>query len=410
MPRRHFNGRHLPGGVVLGVVAALAACGEAPDPFDPGKACDFTGSAAHGTGTVQISGVRARTGATRAGAWSRSSNFGSLTVIDAFTVDGEGRPLGELFILYDNTPEVDTVELLPVSLGELLSPVPPFGSFAFIAEGYDPAIGDYDRWLVSTHGCLVIEQAVENDRVVARMKIDGEWRTRSNQSLGRASVTAVINAPLVTLLTPATEFRDSLRATLTGGRAETLRALALDAFQVLHPEQTRMVVAGTSAADTTRELWLSIPGVPVTGDSISLEAASVEEALAGRADRPFAMLRLVVDGNPGTITEIWPSTSGWVKFERVVQNGPAALCGAAWGTFAFDAQGTRLSSGGSRTSLGTMQVTDGRFATRFTPLFPSDTVGDRSRPPTSPTFRGSSPASPLFRLTPQTPNETAQCQ
>ena len=394
-------------GLAGGSLALLAACGDAPDPFDPGKACDFTGSAVHGTAQVDVNPVRSRSGVTRAGAWSTSSNFAALTVIDAFTVDGEGRPVGELFVLYNAAPAPDTVELVPATLAELHS-IPPEGSFAFIAEGYDPAVGDYDRWLVSGHGCLVIDQVVDNDRVVGRLKIiDGEWRTKANQFLGKASVTAVFNAPLVSLLTPTTEFRDSLRATLSGGRTETLRSLTLDAFQVLHPEQTRLVIAGTVSADTTRELWLSIPGVPITGDSIALDSVGVDDAIAGRAAVPFAMMRLVVAGGTGTISDIWTSTGGGVKFARVVQNGPAALCGAAWGTFAFTARGTRLGAGGSRTDIGTMQATEGGFAARFTPLMPMDTVGDPARPPASPFRVSARPIAPSFRLA--APASTQRC-
>src|SRR5687767_2731397 len=135
-----------------GALALLTACGEAPDPMTPEELCDFSGTAAYGTGHVELGPVRARIGATRAGAWSTSSNFGALTVIDAFTVDGEGRPLGELFILYNDAPRPDTVPLVPATLAELHS-IPPEGSFAFIAEGYDPVVGDYDRWLVSGGGC-----------------------------------------------------------------------------------------------------------------------------------------------------------------------------------------------------------------------------------------------------------------
>lgn len=394
-----------------GGLALLTACGEAPDPVTPEELCDFSGTAAYGTGHVELGPVRARIGATRAGAWSTSSNFGALTVIDAFTVDGEGRPLGELFILYNDAPRTDTVPLVPATLAQLHS-IPPDGSFAFIAEGYDPVVGDYDRWLVSGGGCLVIDQVVENDRIVGRLKIiNGEWRTKANQLLGKASVTAYFTASLVTLLTPTSEFRDSVRATLSGGRNEIVRAMTVDAFQVLHPDQTRLVIAGFAPLDTTRELWLSVPGVPITGDSIAFDAVSVDQALTGRAGGPFAMLRMTTPGPTATITEIWPSTGGWVKFDRVVQNGPAALCGAAWGRFEFDAQGTRLASGGSRTSLGSMQVREGRFAARFTPLMPTDTVGDPTRPPASPLASRratASMASLALRLTPSEP-ASQQC-
>lgn len=393
--------------MIGGSLVLLAACGDAPDPFDPAEACDFTGSAVHGTGHVDVGPVRARTGVTRAGAWSTSSVLAALTVIDAFTIDGEGRPVGELFVLYNAAPAPDTVELVPATLAELHS-IPPDGSFAFIAEGFDPAVEDYDRWLVSGHGCLVIDQVVENERIIGRLRIiDGEWRTKANQFLGKASVTATFNAPLVSMLTPTTELRDSVRATLTGGRNESLRAFTLDAFQVLHPEQTRMAIVGSVLADTTRELWLSIPGVPITGDSIALDSVGVTEALAGRADVPFAMMRLVVPGGTGTVADVWTSTGGWVKFDRVVQNGPAALCGAAFGKFAFTARGARLGAGGARTDLGTMEVADGAFASRFTPLMPTDTVGDPARPPTA-AFRASRPrTAPAFRLA--APASTQRC-
>lgn len=371
----------------------LAACGGGDDPLTPEQRCDFAGTAAPGTANVQIDGGFSRAGVTRSGAWSTATGFGGLTVIDAFTVDGEGRPLSELFVFYDAPPTAAAVELVPVSLAQLLG-TPPDGSFAFIAEAYNGAFGDYDRWLVSAPGCLVIDEAVVDDRIVARLKISGTWRSRANDSLGVGSVTATINAPLVTFRNVETVFRDSMRATLAGGRVEDLRAMTLDAFQVLHPTQTRLVIAGTEAADTTRELWLSIPGVPVTGDSIALDSVGVDEALSGRTAGPSAWLRLVVPGSAATITEIWPSTGGWVTFDRVVQTGPAALCAAAFGRFAFTARGTSLGPGGSRTSLGTMQVTGGRFATRYTPLMPRDTVRDLGDPPASPRSAAFQPAAP----------------
>jgi len=97
------------------------------------------------------------------------------------------------------------------------------------------------------------------------------------------------------------------------------------------------------------------------------------------------MLRLLdVAGTQLAVREIWISTSGWVKFGKVVQNGSLALCGAVSGTFAFTAEGTSLSN--PSVSLGSSNVTGGSFGTRMTIVAQSDTLFDPT--PLPPAARG----------------------
>ena len=314
-------------------------------------------------------------------------------VIDVFETDAALRPIGEMFFFVPQAPRPDTLALMPVSVAELNDPAFfPREPFAVFAEAFDAAAKDYGRWLQQTSGCLVIDEAVANDRIAGRFRAEGTWVPVAGSPLGVGSVTGAFNAPLVAFLSPTDALRDTMHAVLSGGRAETIATGQLDAFQVLHPAQTRLLIAGTMPADTTRELWLSLTGVPQAGDSIVLDSVSVDDGIAGRSATPFGMVRLTRPtlGAP-ELREVWTSTRGWVKLDRVLQTGPLALCGAAWGRFAFDARGEALGAGGARTPLGTLTVSGASFVTRFTVLAPSDTAGDPARPPSAAAFRPMAP-------------------
>ena len=391
--RRRMPRRWIP----LFALVALS-CGGGDGPTPPTDACDFAGAAATlGMGSISIENLFARSVSARSGAWEQSGQAAGFTIIDAYTADASGRPTSELFVFLRARPAVDTVSLVPVTLTQLRTAgfIPP-GSIIAFGELYDADAGDYTRWFLGTSGCLAVDQAVANDRIKVRIRAAGTWVNGSGASLGPATLVASVYAPLFSLVTPEDTLRDTMAVTLTGDRAETLRTSTLDAFQVLHADQTRLLIVGSVATDTTREVWLSLPGVPRAGDSIPLASVTVDQALTGRSTQPFAMLRLVVPGTSGgTITEIWPSTSGWVKFDDLIMTGPAALCSAAWGRFAFEAAGTRLESGGGRTSLGTTTASAGSFVTRYTVLPPADTLQDPSRPPATP---------PRTMLAPTAPN------
>lgn len=314
----------------------------------------------------------------RASGYQQGSATAAYTILDGYNTDARNRPTGELFVLLRSAAKVGGVPLVPVTLEQLNNPgFFPTGAIAAYAEAYDATAKEYTRWLLAKSGCVRVASVSggADGEVHAFAILKGEWRSNTGALLGQGTASALIDAPLL-------DFRagtapDSMRASITGIRAKPFVAATLDAFQVLHPQQTRLVVVGTQPADTTREIWLTINGVPQTGDSIALGAVTLAEARATRADPPrsFAMLRLLeFAGTKPAVREIWISSSGWVKFGKVVQNGPLALCGAVSGTFAFTAEGTSLSN--PSISLGTSSVSAGSFGTRMTIVAQSDTLVD----------------------------------
>jgi hypothetical protein len=258
----------------------------------------------------------------------------------------------------------------------------PSGAIAVYAEGYDATAKDYTRWLVAQSGCVSVRAVKAGDpgdmRVFALFS--GEWRSNTGALLGYGSASAVLDARLLDLRTSAPP--DSMRATVTGARAKAFSTGTLRAFQLLHPEQTRLVIVGKQDADTTREIWLSVPGIPRAGDSIAFGTVSLAEAKATRTSPPrsFAMIRMLeTEGGLPAVRELWTSVDGYVKFGKAVQNGPLALCGAVSGTFAFNSQGTRLAP--TATSIGTSGVTSGTFNTRTTIVSQSDSLIDEALVP-----------------------------
>jgi hypothetical protein len=168
---------------------------------------------------------------------------------------------------------------------------------------------------------------------------------------------------------------------MTGARTEPIATSTLDAFQVLRPEQTRLVVVGTAPGEPARELWLSLPGVPASGDSVTLRTMTVEEATRGRAATAFGLIRgISLVGIPPRpeVREVWPSTNGWVKLTNVVETGPLALCGWATGRFSFSANGADVATPG-QPPLGAL-TTSGVFAAVFSVLSPADSLIDPATP------------------------------
>jgi hypothetical protein len=192
--------------------------------------------------------------------------------------------------------------------------------------------------------------------------------------VGRGTLSATIEAPLLRVLTATSRLADTLDATTSGARVEALRTGTIDAFQVLRADQTRLVVVATVAGDSTRELWLSLPGVPAAGPPIALRDPTLDSARLGRAGVPFAMLRVIEQVTVGqtAVRQLWRSTGGTVELTNVVQTGPFGLCGWATGHLRFDAVGTDLADP-SHPDLGTLS-TAGDFETKFTVLAPYDTL------------------------------------
>jgi hypothetical protein len=212
----------------------------------------------------------------------------------------------------------------------------------------------------------------------------------------------------VTLASPLVDFRsgssapEGMAATVTGVRAKPFAAATMDSYQVLNPSQTRLLIVGTQPADTTREIWLSLEGVPQPGDSIAFRAPTLAEARAGRATSPgsFGMIRMLELDNVGQpmVREIWSSTTGWVKFGRLMQNGPLAICGWLEADFEMTTQGVSLAAPG--TSLGTTSVAGGELRSRITILAPQDTLIDGAELP---------PATRIMRLMAPTAESGIAC-
>ncbi|MDQ3812109.1 MAG: hypothetical protein M3336_17650, partial [Chloroflexota bacterium] len=248
---------------------------------------------------------------------------------------------------------------------------------AVYAEQFDAAAGDYTRFLVARGGTARVTDVSSGDigRVELSLSLDGEWRDRAGTLLGCGQIAgASVSAPLLRLGSGTGRLIDTLTATVAVARDEELATSTLDAFQVLHPGQVRLAVVGSVARDSTRQLWLSLDGIP-TGGTITLGEPTLEEARAGRAARSFGMLRV----NPpsgGSSGQLWRSTSGEVELTNVVQAGPFALCGWVSGRYGFEAIGTDLSSG---TPLGGRIVANGVFESKFTVLSPSDSLAGTER-------------------------------
>lgn len=384
---------------LLPAALLLAACGGGSDgPTDPPPAPDLTcatvtprvlamqtgpsfaiadaqPNAAAGSAFVQIAGDFPRTINGRAGALESAAAPGlSFTTIDAYAVDTNQVPTAELFIFATSAATVRSLPITPVTLTQLHDPrFVPSGSIAVYAEQYDPAVQDYTRWLIGQAGTISITGA-DTGRV-GRVRLDvtlaGEWVDRSSKSLGCGTIArGHIDAPLVRFVTANGALRDTLTSDIDGGRADTLRTGALVGFQVLEPSRQRLLVTGSAAGDSTKELWLSMASVPAGGDSIALGAPTLDEAMAGRASTSFGMVR-VIPSTQSTSAQLWRSTGGYVALTNVVQIGPLALCGWASGRYAFDATGVDLAD--TTTSLGTLTAS-GAFESRFTVLALGDTI------------------------------------
>jgi hypothetical protein len=335
---------------------------------------DARADAAPGTMHATITGDFPRTITGPASAFSRTV-FPVFLVADAFTVDGTGRPAGELFVFAPGTPTVGSRPLVPVTLAEVRDPdFIPTGPFVVWAEAFDPAAGDYARWLVGDGGTLGITSVRDADigRVGLTVTMNGTWRSVTGTRLGCGTITgAVIDAPVVRGTSPSTVLVDSVYAATSGARTETLASRAIDAFQTLRPGDTRLLLVATIPGDSTRELWLSLNGARRTADSIPLSELSLAGARAGRDTGSFAMLRVTtLTGTASRVAQIWRSTSGWVKLTNLVPGGPLVLCGWATARFAFTAAGHDNSTGAS---LGTLEA-NGALEARFTVLSPADSL------------------------------------
>ena len=331
----------------------------------------------------------------RATAYQQGSAAAAYTVIDGYTTDGELRPTGELFLLLRSVAAEGEQPLTAVTLENLNDPQYfPKGAIATYADGFDETARRYTRWLLAKSGCVRITSLrtatpSAPGKVNAIVALEGEWRSNTGTLLGTGSALVAVTAPLLDLRTGVAQPLDSMRATITGPRAGVFDDLAVQASQVLHPAQTRLVIVGTQTADTTRELWLSLAGVPQQGDSIALGSITLAEARAARptSAKSFGMLRMIEHvGTTPVVRELWISSNGYAKFDRAIQNGPLAICGSLTGRFAFTAQGTSLASPG--TSLGTIDIASGHFKTKMTVLAQADTLVDQATvPATSPTDR-----------------------
>ena len=302
----------------------------------------------------------------------------AIAIIDIVDRDAEDAPTAELLVFLRTQATERLDELSPVSVGDLRSPgYDPSGSFAIYAEGYDPVAGDYTRWLVGRTGCVRITGVTSGlvGRVTGVVALDGDWERHDGSALGTTgSLTASFSSPLLRVATPQHRVRDSLLATMTGARIADDTTATIDAFQVLAPDQRRLVIVATVPGDTIAEHWLSLAGVPTAG-TIPLSPVSIDDALAGRAMGSWAAVRLdTIEGIPLRVRdlELWRSTGGSVTLTNVVRTGPLALCGWATGRYEFAAAGTELRTG-ARGALGSATV-GGSFATVFTVLPPADTV------------------------------------
>lgn len=367
---------------------ALLACGShGNDP--PISACAGSAMPLRIGVTGSVSGTFASDLLGDAAAYQQGNATSGFTVLDGFVFDDQFRPTGELFLFLRSPAKVSEVRLIPVTLDQLNDEsFVPSGSFAVFATAYDAVAKDYTKWLLGTSGCLAIRSAAGSavGMISARVVMEGQWQSSTGASLGAGSVTASVTAPLVDFRTGVMGVTDAMAATVTGVRAKPFATATLDAYQVLHPAQTRLLVVGTQPADSTREIWLSLAGVPrALSDTIRLGTPTLAEARAGRTTTAasFGMMRLLDLDNVGQpiVRELWRSTSGWVKLNPVVQNGPLALCGYVGGSFSMTTQGTSLTA--PATDLGVTTVT-GTFTTRMTVLAPSDTLTDAAKLPPSP--------------------------
>ena len=371
----------------LGAVlaASLLACGK-DGPTPPTPTCgDVTVPAdlTSGTSRVTITGSQPRTFTGGAGGYSANSGLTSLSVIDAYSRDAEGRPTSEIFVLFPTEPQAgQRYTLTPVSAAQFNDPeFIPSGPFAVYGDAYDPVARDYTRWLTRTTGCLRIIDVTTVGAArsaVAQLEIAGTWERGAS---GAGSLSALLNAPVLTLFGAGAQ-RDTLFATMdtlparAGASVDTLATNNLAAFQTLKASETRLTIgasarrAGTAA--DTMELWLVLPGVPSAGQTITLGAPSLEEARAGRASVPFAMVRFNAPGNPPSVKRIFRSSAGTVTIRESMLVGPAAVCGWVRGDFSFDAVGTDLATGAD---LGQRRVA-GTFRTTLTVLQPADSVRD----------------------------------
>lgn len=371
----------------LGLLAALACGGggggPGPEPVDSCataplgvslRLADTRADAAPGAVTAVITGDFPRTINGRASAFSRTL-FPSFLVVDAFVVDGTGRPGGELFIFAPGTPAVGTRALVPVTLEQVRDPgfIPP-GPLAVWAEAFDPVLGDYTRWLVADTGTLGITsfRDAEVGRVGLTLSLAGAWRSATGAHLGCGRITgATIDAPVVRGVSPTSVLVDTVEVATTGTRVETLGSQTVDAFQTLRPSDTRLLFVATIPGDSTRELWLSLNGARITADSVPLSELSLAGARAGRDTGSFAMIRIITaSGTSSTVAQLWRSTSGWVKLTNLVPGAPLILCG--WGTarFSFTAEGHDNATGAS---LGTLEAS-GALEARYTVLSPTDSL------------------------------------
>jgi hypothetical protein len=366
-------------------LAAFACGGSEPStqPIDPcaGRSlsvslalADVRADAAPGTATATIAGDFPRTITGRASGFSRTV-FPSLLVVDAFTVDGVGRPTGELFIFRPGTPAIGAHALVPVTLQQVRDPnFVPQGPFAIWAEAFDAGVGDYTRWLAGDAGTLGITAFRDGEvgRVGITLSAAGSWRDQAGAHLGCGRITtATIDAPVVRGASPTARLVDTLEASVTRAQTEMVGTQTIDAFQSLRPNDTRLLLVATIPGDATRELWLSLSGVQLSADSIPLGELSLAGARAGRDAGSFAMLRVVtLSGTTPVVTQIWRSTAGWVKLTNVVPGAPLILCGWATARFAFTAVGHTNATG---ESLGTLEAR-GVFEARYTVLSPTDSL------------------------------------
>ena len=370
----------------------LVACSGGDDPPKP-SFCDevlipaVPSPGSPGSVLAMISGTFPMDFLGTASAYQQGSTTAAFTVIDGFRTDAANAPTGELFLFLRSGAKVTQAALVPVTLDQIRDPsFVPSGSFAVFATAFDSATKDYTRWLLGTSGCLRVGgfEPGAIGGLAAAVAMSGQWQSNTGQPLGTGVVSATVSAPTLDFRSGATHISEMMSATITGVRAKAFSASTLDAYQVLFPAQRRLLIVGTQPADTTRELWLSLTGVPQSGDSIELGTVTLAEARAGRAVLPtsFGMLRMLeLDNGAAVVREIWRSTSGWVKFGTVIQNGPLALCGMVSGTFAMTTQGTSLAQ--PATDLGVSTVSAGSFTTRMTVLSQSDTLIEQATLPTA---------------------------
>jgi hypothetical protein len=286
-----------------------------------------------------------------------------------------GRPTGELFIFSPGTPAVGARALVPVTLQQVRDPnFVPDGPFAIWAEAFDAGVGDYTRWLVGDAGTLGITAFRDGEvgRVGLTLTVAGSWRDAAGAHLGCGRITAAtIDAPVVRGASPAGTLVDTLEASVTGDRAETLGTQTIDGFQALRANDMRLLLVATIPGDATRELWLSLNGVRLSTDSVPLGELSLAGARAGRDAGSFAMLRVVtLSGTTPVVAQIWRSISGWVKLTNVVPGAPLILCGWATARFAFTAMGHTNATG---EPLGTLEAS-GVLEARYTVLSPTDSL------------------------------------